>query len=267
MFVSLSITITLLAILLAASSQFALASAVLPPSGPRPAVATTRDKCRDEQGDEICINYNSDDTRVNQFEAQATIVGYCQPDGGVEIWGIIDMTGRSLYRVSGEQVLAGLKQAAQTGGQVILGDAIGKQLVALPRSRLVLRDLANGYAFEFPSARCGLAIESSGTVATASAPTATASTTTAKNAPQATPAATLVGLINVQAIAALNVRSKPAFTGRRIGGIIIDTNIAVLGRSADLKWLKVSYPDGVVWVWAAYTSITYRELRALPVVK
>lgn len=263
------VSITLLAGWLVASSQFALASLVLPPSGPRPALATTRDKCRDENDVEICINYNSDDPRVNQFDAQATIVGYCQPDGGVEIWGIVDMTGRSLYRVSGEQVIAGLRQAAQTGNQVILGDVSGKQLVGLPGARLVIRDLVNGYAFEFPSARCGLTLETSISSPPVSGPSVapTATADARNNAPTATKAATLVGLISVQTISDLNVRSKPAFTGRRIGGLALNTTIAVLGRSADLKWLKVSYPDGVGWVWAAYTSISYRDLRGLPVVK
>ncbi|MCL5998199.1 MAG: SH3 domain-containing protein [Chloroflexi bacterium] len=89
-----------------------------------------------------------------------------------------------------------------------------------------------------------------------------AASTDQSQAAQTTPTATPLPTVQVPAgpgaqaavnTAGINVREKPAMTGKIIGGYKRGNVLDVTGKSVDGKWFQVKYKTGTGWVYASLT--------------
>lgn len=80
-------------------------------------------------------------------------------------------------------------------------------------------------------------------------------------------AAPIEGGVVTTATANVNMRSGPASNYRRVGGVRAGGQLNIDGRNSAVSWVRGINGEGVVgWVSAAYISLSYNEVAALPVV-
>lgn len=265
MFRKVSILLATL-IVLAAFSTVAVQAKDNTPSMGAGSIVADKDPCRDEQGNEICPYYSVWDNRINHMDALATIVGYCKQDS-IEIYGVFGSTGEYLYNASHTAILNGLSSAKSRKTNVVIQESRGRQLIALPSGHLQM--YAEGYSYTFSPEYCGIRYSPSG--APVSNPGSTGGTTNAGTNTGGT--TTTTGVIsttvvtNTTLIADLNFRAGPSVTSQRIGGIIANNKVGVIGRDASAEWLKISFEDKIGWIAAKYTTIIPAVLEKLPVVQ
>lgn len=65
----------------------------------------------------------------------------------------------------------------------------------------------------------------------------------------------------------LYIRSQPSTSSSQIGFVPRNTGIAVVGRDASARWLKITYKDVTGWVTAFYVNMKAADIRNLPVVQ
>jgi hypothetical protein len=272
------IALTLLTILLLAGTAAAALAAPPAPSGFVIQPQQSHDKCRDAEGNEICINYNAEDGRVNPFDATATIAAWCKPDRSLDVWGVINYVGFQLFVATEAQMATALNTAIKGGQPVVVNEVRGFQLVALPTGELLLNDNATEmrYQFRFSPALCEINLAAGaaqpfatqGTAVPAVSNAAAGATGGLPPVSGNTVGATVGSLIRTRG--EVNVRTRPDLRGKRLGRFLPNTPVMLVGRSADGNWLKVAYRDARVnfqgWIWAGYTTISVADLQALPVV-
>lgn len=237
------------------------------------------DKCRDSEGNEICINYNAEDGRVNPFDATATIAAWCRPDRSLDVWGVINYVGFQLFVATEAQMATALNTARQRGQSIVVNEARGFQLIGLPSVELMLNDNATGtgYQFRFNPALCGINLNAGAAqpVTTTQATAVPAVSNAVANSTGGLPPVNgnsqgaTVGSV-IRTTAEVNVRNRPDQRGKRLGRFLLNTPVTIVGRNADGNWLKVSYKDARVnfhgWIWAGYTTISAVDMQKLPVV-
>src|SRR5579859_2860298 len=104
-----------------------------------------------EEGPLFCAG----DHRVNAYDAIAPITAYCEGDGSINVWGIVQGQGYFLYNVSGQQLSSALQLAETTGQDQLIQTEQGRDLWALHSGELELHDEGTGYNFVFAGDTCG----------------------------------------------------------------------------------------------------------------
>ena len=100
------------------------------------------------------------DGRLNGADAGAPIAAFCAPNGGFALYDIgMDGQGTLAFEVTREQVNTALETARANGAAVLIAEALGNQLYALPDSTLQwnapdLREPQKVYTRTLPASAC-----------------------------------------------------------------------------------------------------------------
>ncbi|HRE49241.1 MAG TPA: SH3 domain-containing protein [Aggregatilineales bacterium] len=249
---------------------------------PTQAQSPTRDRCRDELGNEICTHFLEIDGRVNPADALATIAGYCRAGGSVEVWGIYASVGQYLFTASQAQIVDALAKAQGLGTPITVNALNGRSLSALPSALLQL--YGDGYAYTFSGELCGIPVPppSKNTSGVVFPPQETPLPPKANVTPLPTlPATSFTYLrslggqpmlvlppdfkLRTQNYVLLNYRSQPVISQETyLGQIPSGTVLRVLAREATGAWLFVLYEGEYVWVARAYTMIPDEIAASIP---
>lgn len=255
---------------IAAALALSTTGAVFAAATPGSLGATTinpADPCRDSKGNEICTHWFAGDGRINSYEAQQTATGYCKADHSLDVYSVINSVGTFLYNVPGGQIAAALA-IANSQGNVLIQEQMGRQLWALPGGQLQLHDASSGYDFRFSGQICGAV------PATTFSPTNTVSVVTTAPVAPVTDTSTTISLVTGPAklkgttytLSRLNLRNQPNTSSERIVVIPVQTALTILGRDASFGWLRVSYNTQEGWVYAYYTDLRNADLSTLPLI-
>ncbi|MBE2196899.1 MAG: hypothetical protein IAE83_22200 [Anaerolinea sp.] len=268
---------------------------ILGNAAPVEAQGPTKDRCRDDQGNEICTHYYEIDGRVNPNDALATTTAYCR-GGSIEVWAINNSHGQYAFTAPQSAIVDAMGQAQGSGSVRLIGEAIGQQLVALPDGQLQIQNV-NGYRFPFSSLLCGIPVPPPSrprVISTQAAPgvilpTSPTLVITPGGVPLPAPDAPEIPAqkytqvrINGGAFIlllppganfttfttdVLNFRTEALLARSTYQGEIPQgTKLQVMGRDTTGRWLYVLYRGVYGFVVTAYTTFTPETIPLVPVV-
>jgi len=225
-----------------------------------------------EEGPLFCAG----DHRVNAYDAIAPITAYCEGDGSINVWGIVQGQGYFLYNVSGQQLSSALQLAETTGQDQLIQTQQGRDLWALHSGELELHDEGTGYNFVFAGDACG-AVSTSGspnyvaaqnqnsyvqpTATTAPKPSATPTSRSQDNV--AAPAGGLVSFTTGYE----KLHKAPGASSDILAYVPRGAAIAVFGRDRSWYWVKITYRGTPGWVSSQYAGLTDTDMRQLRIVQ
>jgi uncharacterized protein YgiM (DUF1202 family) len=202
---------------------------------------------------------------VNPNDPLATITAYCQRDGSIQVWSIINSVGEHLTTTTPAQSINALAAANSRRTAQIVADVSGMQLIALPGNILQIADnrTGSGYKYNFAAAACFLPVNP---VAVGPVPTVGKGTPKPPTTKVTVPAVS-ASSTEAQAKIDVNIRVSPTISARRIGFVPRGGVMQLVARNEKTTWIKVRYGSLEGWVVAAYTNVQIDAFRALPVAK
>lgn len=120
-----------------------------------PALAQTKDPCRDELGNETCDYFGINEGRINLNSETAALAGYCE-NGGVTLYAINGRQGDWQFNASANEIITAVTSAVNSGKAVNVRTSSLVGLVAQPSGQLVMVHYGSGYQFTFDPLRCGV---------------------------------------------------------------------------------------------------------------